>query len=232
MPDISVTFRLRVEKAISESKFNSISKVAQTSGLSSPTLQKILRGEFDNSRGGPGVFAMQRLAEALEKPLSYFFDQSVAERNKELGSLNGTSDGHINHIPEFLEAHWRGGKLLEAFDHLVPHFDLYMPPSDVATGPKIVAPGQQTLLSRRIGDCDPLVVQRELDHLPQKTRFEIIDFHRRSMQNDTAVSNSFIDHRLKDRPVHVRAGYSRLGLFVTNQAGKTFILIHCSPIPV
>lgn len=231
MNQAAINFRVKVAHAFEKSHFGSYRKASLAAQMSAPQVQQIIQGRFDNSTTGPGIFAMQRLAKALDVPVGHLLDDDSIDAPKDPGVLNGTA-GHGPSLDAFTQAHWQGGGQLAAFAHLKEYFDLYRLPPSAQASPQIEKIGRQTLLALRLRTTSASKAQAEFDMLPEEKRANITDFHRQVAQSGIALDNVFFDHRLRTQPVHVRAGYSRLGALVSDPEGQQLVLIYCRPIPV
>lgn len=232
MQEISIQFRDAFEKAFRNSKFTSYRQLSLASQCSEPQAQQIIKGKFDGSNTGPGIFTMYRLARSLGISLDSFFQADLAPPTKNLDQLNNVHGREPTCYDALMSIHWRSGGRLEAFDEVQESFDLYAAPNDETIKPVIKRIGAEGLLCMRMQTTDISIAQRELDALPPQLRRQVLDFHRRVMTEGMCVENTFLDHRLKSKPVHVRAGYSKLGLRVEGQNDRPYVLLACKPIPV
>ena len=232
MTHISDTFRQRFTRAFESSEFSSYRQLSLQAGCSEPQVQQIIKGKFDGSKAGPGIFTFYRVAKALGRTIDSFLDDDLTPPKADISAFNSPQERDEASFDALMSTHWRGGGMLEAFQNVLECFDLYLPPTDEAFAPKIFRIGSQSLLSLRLETTDLTIAQRELERLRLQVKTETIDFHRKVMKEGIATSNTFLDHKLHSKPVHVRAGYSRLGLKVENRAGKDLVLIACKPIPV
>lgn len=231
MPGTSIIFRQRLEEAFQASSFKSYRQASLAADMSEPQVQQIIKGRFDHSKNGPGLFAMKRLAQALGTTLSHLIEEGEVEAPEDPAIFNGTGDTDRPTIDEMMIRHVRGGGHIDAFKGAIEYSDIYRHP-DKSETPQIFRIGCKSLLGLRMGTTDRAEVQSEIDHMDIARQKDIKAFHQRVAKNGVALDSVFIDHKLRTRPLHVRAEYSRLGLLVVDQKGCEKILIHCTPIPV
>ena len=232
MSDISLTFRKLFTRAYESSSFTSYRQLSLSADCSEPLVQQIIKGKFDGSRAGPGVFTLYRLACTLGLSIDSLLQSDLVPPQRDLSVFNDIKGRDPASFDTLMSTHWRGGGRLDAFDHVEDHFDLYAAPDDSENTPQIRRLGHRSLLAMRLETVDRVVAQRELDLLPEKTKSFTMSFHKQVMTQGICCDNTFLDHKLSTKPVHVRAGYSRLGLRVESPKGEALILIACKPIPV
>lgn len=232
MLDQSYIFKDRFAKAFAESKFTSYRQLSLEAKCSEPQVSQIIKGKFDGSKAGPGIFTLTRLARALGRSLDSFVVDSEQPVVTDLNVFNGVRSREDVTINALLAIHWRSGGRLQAFGKYLEYFDLYKIASAESSSPELYRLGAHTLFSMRIETTDIRVAQRELDRLPLQKRRETMAFHSEVVEKGMAIDNAYIDHRLNTRAVHVRAGYSKLGLTVEGPNGESLVLIACDPIPV
>ena len=227
----AVVFRERLAAAVDASGIPSHRKASELAGLSAPQVGAILRGEYDTSRAGPGVFGMHRLASQLGVTLDDLLAPADAHEPSDVSEFNSIPREEVN-IDMFVECYERGGRRLEAIEHLHEHFDLYKAPTEEASVPILERLGRQTLFAMRIRTTNRTTGQRELNAVTPGERRMILAFHRRVMTESIVLDCAFANHKAVSQPVHVRALSSRLGLLVTAPSGQRYVAVRCAPIPV
>jgi len=232
MTDVSLVFKERFTAAFEKSNFRSFRQLSLKSECSEPLVQQIINGKFDGSRAGPGVFTLFRLASTLGLSLDSLLQSKFYDNSEELAALNDVKGRDPASFDTLMSVHWRSGGRLDGFDHVKEHFDLYRAPTEETITPQIQQIGPKGLLSLRLETTDIRVAQREFDRLSDENKKATTAFHREVMASGIRCDNTFLDHRLHLKPVHVRAGYSRLGLRVEGKDGAPMVLIACKPIPV
>lgn len=232
MSDITEVFKRRFERAFEKSSFTSKRQLALAAKCSEPVVHQIIKGKFDGSNSGPGIFTFHRLAKALNASIDSFLDTDMSPTKRDVSAFNTPLERDPACFDEMMSLHWKGGGRLEKFAHVEDFFDLWSPPTSDSHTPQIYQLGQHSLFSMRLETTDTTVAQRELNSLPLQVKRSVLDFHNSVMSTGIVCDNTFLDHKLKHMPLHVRAGYSRLGLKVENAAGREFVLICCKPIPV
>lgn len=229
---INNLFKDRVSAAFDESSFGSRREVSRAAKCNEGFIGGIISGKYLDATGGPGILAMHRLATVLEKPLDYFFSEPDAQTD--VAKLNGSQilERKSPDIGDFLRTHWRSDGRLEGFAQYDKYFELYDPPREDATLPKISKIGASSLMALRLGTTSIRTAQREIQDLNEEMLEGVIKFQKTVMRQSLLVENVFLDHSLKTTPVRVRASYTRLGLRVQNASGTYFVLQFCAPIPV
>jgi hypothetical protein len=226
----ALRFHERFKAAFGQSGFNSYSELSRAAGMSRPVTQKIMSGAFNYSNVGPGVFSIKKLADAMGTSVSFLLGEDLPgdERSQLFFSGAGRQKGTLERL---MEIHWRGAGRLEAFDQMIEDCDIYAVPSDGAMCPKILRVGKRTLFSGRLGGPFLSDAQTELEAFSDEKKRDVLEFHRRTVREGTAIGNSFLDHNLRTRPARVNASNIRLGLLVEDHRGQSSILVHAAPIP-
>jgi len=62
----SIAFRERFQKAFEASDFDSYRSLSLATGWSESRIQRIISGQFDNSKDGPGFFGISRVCQLLK----------------------------------------------------------------------------------------------------------------------------------------------------------------------
>ena len=110
--DTSQIFKERMQKAYNKAEHGSMRALSLRAGMSESVVQQILSGKFDNSRTGPGIFAVKRLADAMGLSVAHLVGEDATLTPVRQDILNGSSnDGDL--IGAFTKAHWRGGGRLK-----------------------------------------------------------------------------------------------------------------------
>lgn len=228
---IQEEFRLRVEQRIKECGSPSHRQVSVDAGMSPPTVGAIVRGEFDASKGGPGVFAMKRLADVLDTSLDYLLVGEDAHQPRDISEFNHRPQSGVS-ADEIFEAYERGARRFSALEPFWDFMDLYAVPDDNADMPQILRLGKSQLFAMRIKSTSVSKAQQELRAASLRERRAIIDFHLRVKRESVVLDSHFVDHQAVTEPVHVRSLSARLGLLVALEDSTQAIAVRCRPIPV
>lgn len=228
---IQTRFRRGLQNAYELSEIESLRQVSALAGMSAPQVASILRGDFDESRSGPGVFGVYRMAKTLGVTIDELFEGEPARVPDGYSEFNQISRTDVC-VDTLVEAFERSGHRLEGLDRFSEHFDTYYPSKVDAIVPKLRSLGRQTLFAMRIKTTSVSVGQRELIAATPQERRKILDFHAKVQAEGMALDCSFTDHKAVSQPIHVRAVTSRLGLLCHDQNGNKVIVIRCAPIPV
>ena len=229
--DVSVLFRKRIDEAFKKSGFKSKRQASLNAGMSPPQVGAIIRGEYDQSTSGPGIFAGYRLAKTLGVTVESLLEPHAAYQPKDKSEFNMIKREEV--CVDLIVEEWeRGAHKLQALNRLADHFDLYFAPQDDDITPRIARLGKNTLFAMRIKTTDVEVAQRELRVAEPSQRRGMLDFHRKVMAEQMACDCFFADHKLATQPARVRGLSQRLGLLVEGDRGEKLIVIRCAPIPV
>jgi transcriptional regulator with XRE-family HTH domain len=225
------TLRVRFERAFEESEFKSLSQLASAAGLSPPVLHKMMNGHFADSRVGPGIFTLKRVATALDIPVGYLIGDDIVRTPEALSFFNGT-DRNKGILEALLETHARAAGRFEAFGRLIDHCDQYEVPTPVSETPIVLAVGKHTLFAGRLGGPFARDAQKELDNMPPDIKQSMIDFHQKVAAEEMAIGTTFLNHAMVTRASRVFAANIRLGLLVRDEKNRKIILLHAMPVPV
>lgn len=228
---VATTFTQRFLIAYDRSDINTYRELARRADISPPIPGLIANGHFDDSKSGPGIFNVKRMADALNTSVGFLLGDDIASKKAEQNILNGT-DRPRGVLENLMEIHWRGAGMIEAFGDAIEDCDVYAVPTEEATRPLITRVGKRTLVAKRLGGPFVKDAQREFEKMSIEKCEDILNFHRRVVKEETAIGNSFLDHKMVTRAAHVRASNARLGLLVNDESGNQSILLHAMPIPV
>lgn len=230
---INNLFKLRFKESFSQSNYTSMTQCSVDAGCSPPTVSQILSGKFDDSRPGPGFFAMSRLSKALETPIGYWAGQSAISPSVARNILNGThllGENGPPTIEEFCRTYVRGGKRLSAFNQYASYFDVYDLPDDKRRAIQISQMGSASLFSIRMGGTNIKDAQTELDAAPAPLREAFYGAHKRAYDLGIFTEVFSLDRELETRPAHIKTDYTRTGARVIDDDGREKIIIYCIAI--
>ena len=227
---IAITLRTRIKDAFERSELPSYSALSRAAGMSRPVAQKLLAGQFDNSKDGPGVFSVKRMANALGTTVGHLLGEDLSSDIISQSFFTGTNRKK-SVIEKLMETYWRGAGRYEAFDPLIEDCDVYSIPNADDLAPQIVRVGKRTLFAGRLGGPFQRDAQREIDQFAAEKKQDVLEFFGRVLREKTAIGNAFLDHNMVTRPARVSASNVRLGLLTQTAQGQQQILLHTLPIP-
>ena len=225
-------FRDGVKNALEESDFTSCRQLSFAAKGSEPQVQKIVKGFFDESANGPGVFFVYRISRALGVTIDSLFGELETPTDVDISTFNNWPYSSEVNFNSFIDAHARGAGRLEALDALSDFFDLYAIPLDGAHTPIIKRVGVNSLFGMRLKSTSTIQAQRELNGLSPRVRRNILKIHSEANDRGVICDTFSLDHKMITTPAHVRATYSRLCLAVEGPSGEPLIAVYCQPIPV
>ena len=199
-------------------------------GLATSWLGLALGGKYDDSKHGPGIFSIQRIAEVLGTSASYLLGEDKPEPQNEKAFLNGI-DRERGIVERLLENHFRGSGHVDAMEDLLEHCDLYELPEAHWHSPVGRRVGSKTLLATRLGNTSAENAQREIEAMAMPIRRDALTFHRKTAEEGMAIGHAVVNHPMVTRPHLVLAANARLGLLKTDHNGEQCLLVHAMAIP-
>lgn len=236
--DLPKKFRERFTKAFEASDFNSQRALSIASGWSESRINRIVTGQFDNSKDGPGFFGLIRSCEQLGVTPDYLAGINKFNHSEQATALNAANflqsisqDLGAPSIKSLIRTYVRSGHRLEAFRNFLPHCDVYDVPDQENQRVNILEVGEKSLAALRMGEASALVLQEAYDVAPPAFQKQVYESHLRAYELGMTVEPDAIDQRMENRPVHVKIDYIRVAMRLHDANGTERILIYCELIP-
>lgn len=234
----AVTFRERLNQAFEASKFSSHRDLSLASGWSETRINRILTGQFDHSKDGPGFFGMVRVCQQLGITTDYLSGiQKWRQSNPgttmdAVTFLQSVSEEYSPpSLKSLIRAYVRSGKRVEAFAPYLDYCDIYEIP-DTSTRKVVVrSVGSKSLAAMRMGEGSPVIMQEAYDRAPIEFQEQIFTAHQRAYEAGMAVEPDAIDQRMENKPIHVKIDFLRLTMRLSDADGKECMLNYCELIP-
>ena len=231
-------FRERFVRAFEASSFNSQRALSIASGWSESRINRIITGQFDNSKDGPGFFGLIRACEQLGVTPDFLAGINKFQKNDASMALNAASflesvsqDMSTPSIKSLIRTYVRSGHRLEAFRKFKPYCDIYDVPNDTDRKVRVLEVGERSLAALRMGEASELVLQEAYNTASEAFQEQIYLSHRRAFDLGMTVEPDTIDQRMENRPVHVKIDYIRVAMRLHDATGAERILIYCELIP-
>jgi len=241
----SVAFRNRFKKAFEASEFTSYRSLSLATGWSESRIQRIISGQFDDSKDGPGFFGINRVCEQLKITPDYLAgihrwkDPATESRPTAADTLNATmflqaiaEEHQPPSVKQLVRMHTRAGGRIEAFSNHLDYCDAYNMPDHEKRLVQIRSVGLKSLAALRMGEANPLLLQDAFNVATPELRERIYSLHCRTIDRGITIEPDSIDERMSNHPVHVKIDYLRVSMKVTDQDGTESILIFCELIPL
>lgn len=243
--DFPVEFRERFERAYKASSFESYRSLSLASGWSESRIQRIMKGQFDNSKDGPGFFGIARVCQQLKITPDYLAgihrwkecdSQPAASNNAKLNASQFLQVFEDEHSPptikQLVHTYSRSGARIEAFGKHLDYFDTYDLPDHNSRLIQIRDVGSKSLSALRMGEANPLLLQEAFNAASDQLREKIYDHHCRTIDQGICIEVDSINEAMSNHPVHVKIDYVRVSMKVKDHQGQESILIFCELIPL
>ena len=241
----SVAFRHRFQKAFEASDFSSYRSLSLATGWSESRIQRIITGQFDDSKDGPGFFGISRVCQHLNITPDYLAGVHRWEFAKE-GSQPTAADTlnasmllqlvEEKHQPpsvkQLTRTYVRSGGRIEAFSKFLDYCDIYDIPDHGNRLIKIRTVGPKSLAALGMGEANALLLQEAFDAATPELKEHFYDLHCRTIDAGILIGPDTIDEKMTNHPVHVKIDYLRISIKVTDLNGAESILVFCDLIPL
>jgi hypothetical protein len=243
--NFSAEFRARFERAYEASDFESYRSLSLASGWSESRIQRIMKGQFDNSKDGPGFFAIARVCQQLKITPDYLAgihrwkESNTPPKAPPNASLNASQFLQVfaeEHKPptikHLVHTYTRSGARIEAFGKLLDYCDIYDLPDHERGLIQIREVGSKSLSALRMGEANPLLLQEAFNAASDHLRQKVYDHHCRTIDRGVCIEIDSIGEAMSNHPVHVKIDYLRASMTVKDHQGQESILIFCELIPL
>lgn len=234
--ELPIQFRNRFEAAVGASPFTSQRSLSIASGWSESRINRILTGQFDHSKDGPGFFGLIRVCEQIGVTPDYLAGLNKWHMSRPLDgdptiTTSPQRDPGAPNIEEMLRLYVRSGARIEAFKNVLDYCDIYEMPDDTARTVKIRQIGKKSLSALKMGEASHLMLQEAYDMAPPEFQEHIYEAHARAAKIGMAVEADVIDERMENHHVHVKIDYTRVALKLADTSGLNCILVYCQMLP-
>lgn len=243
--DFSVEFRKRFSRAYEASNFESYRSLSLASGWSESRIQRIMKGQFDDSKDGPGFFGITRVCHQLKITPDYLAgihrwrEAGADQIDSKTATLNASQflqviaeDHQPPTVKQLVHAHTRSGARIEAFKSHLDYCDIYDLPNHDEQSINIRAVGAKSLSALRMGEANPLLLQDAVNAASDTLRKRMYDHHMRTLEHGITIEIDSINEAMSNHPIHVKIDYLRVSMRVKDHQGKESILIFCELIPL
>ena len=236
---LPLEFKARLTNAFDRSEFDSMRALSLASGLSESRIHKMLTGQFDHSKDGPGFFTIIRICKQLGitpdhlAGIDRWQEHSPQTTLNALNLLQTVSQSHSPpSVSELVRRYIRSGQRIEAFEDLLDYCDVYEAPDDETRTVTVRSVGEKSLAALRMKENSVTVLQTAYDSATPEFREQIFASHQKAVKNGMTVEADVIDERMNNRPIHVKIEYLRVALSLTDADGRSCLLIYCELIPL
>lgn len=231
-------FRSRLEQAFNASKYTSHRDLSLAAGWSETRINRILTGQFANSKDGPGFFGLVRVCQKLGITTDYLSGVQKWRQSNPSTTLNAVAFlQSVNQemtppsLKALIRAYVRSGKRIEAFQPFLEYCDIYEVPNPKTRKIVVRSVGDKSLAALRMGEASAVIMQEAHDQAPPEFQEQIFSAHERAFNAGMTVEPDSIDQRMENRPIHVKIEYIRLTMRLADAAGKECVLNYCELIP-
>lgn len=236
---LPLEFKRRFLEAYENSEYTSHRQLSLDIGWSESRINRIITGQFDDSKDGPGFFGLVRACERLGVTPDYLagiHKWSQPSSDSTLNAVNLLKSVNKENKPPEIETmmglYVRSGARLEAFLKHKDYFDLYEAPNTDTQRIKCTHVGAKSLSALRMGEGNPVILQEAYDKAPAPFQQRIFDSHLRAYEGGLTVEVDAIDERMENKPVHVKIDYIRVAMSLSDVNGDQHLLIFCQLIPL
>lgn len=215
MNTLAQEVKKRFRSAFNASPYKSLRQLSEDSDCNPAQAGKIIRGGFDGSSDGPGLFSCYRLAESLGVGLS------------DILPPKHTSIGRPG-VSAFFARYNRNNPRLEDFRDLLEFCDVFAEPKKGKS--KILFLGRYSLLALKTDISDPAIHQAEYDSWSRERRTRIYQWQRRAWEiGALAEPEDFTgDYRSADRSIQTLI--LRAACRVLDDNLKPRLLVYCDQL--
>lgn len=222
------------------------SALARDAGMGRTSISNMLNDErVANSRTGPGLFNMARVAGLLGVSLDHLagLDDGTlvaADRGGRMPLATHLIEAIAAQVPmtrerpstdALLRLHFKSGGRIEAFENILEHCDQYYPPKPTDTSLRVKHVGRRSLSALTMGEPSVALLQGALDKAQDDELRENWLRDYTSAANGTPQSTlESLDVQMENHPIRVKMDFIRTLLGVRNQAGETTVLNFCQII--
>ncbi len=236
--ELAIGFRERLTKAFEASDFQSHRSLSHAAGWSESRINRIITGQFDNSKDGPGFFGLVKICQVLHVTTDYLAGVEKWSKSNPTTTLNAVNfldsiaAGHSPPtIKSLMHAYVRSGHRLEAFSSFMDYCDVYGLPTSEDRRVTVHSVGKKSLSALRMGENNHVILQDAYDQASPEFQEQIFSSHLRAYQAGITVEPDSIDQVMENRPVHVKIDYIRVAMRLKDASGQEYIVIFCELIP-
>lgn len=236
--ELPVIFKDRLTQAFKRSSFRSHRALSTASGLGETRVHRMINGQFDNSKDGPGLFNIVRLCEQLSITPDYLVGQTGWNNPSSPMDTSGAAMmeayAGLSETPttkEFARRYVRGGARLEAFHDLRDFFDLYGPPDRVNKNINVLRVGPKSVAGQRVGGSNPAILQTCYDNASPALRNKIFSGQVKAFDGGYVCEPDSIDEMYETVPMHIKIDYLRTSMRVSDASGSEYLILFAEVIP-
>lgn len=233
-----IEFRQRLSIAIANSGAykDNIWQLARDAGLGDKTLYNILRDErLDNSKTGPGIFGMARVAAKLGVSLDDLTGLKPDVDNVEtqsrkviehlLVSVASSSNAPIS-ADRLLRTYKESGGRIEAFEDLMESCDQYRIPEPVDQWPRVLSVGKRSLSAITMKAASAELLEESLRDMEDRTLLaQTLADYRFAAERGSMASLESRDIEMPSKPIRVKMDFLRILLAVHDAKGDRSLLL-------
>ncbi len=209
---LSVIFRERFDGARQRAGL-SLATLGRISSNSASKLQSIAKGQFDNSKDGPGLFGVYRAATSLDVTL----DQLAPPENTKRPGVNA-----------FLSCFRGVDTPIEYFGSVLDFCDVYRRPRSGST--QLDRLGSKSLLVEVSGMQDTTLLQIEYDRWPARRRRKIYDRQRMAWDRGYLIDSEIYDAEFVETLLTSNFSLLMAACRVRDTCGQSKLLIYAEPL--
>lgn len=222
----AVAFRNNFLRIYQRSGFKSYRSLSKAAGVSQSRVQKIATGEFDESLVGPGIFTVNRIAEALRSSpneLLGIHSDSDIQSFEEQGTPRG-----VPTIKRLMACYGDSGGAIEGFKKYLNFCQLYAEPRDRKV--KLLWSGSLSLAARKLQTNEVSKLQAVYDDGSDETKEMIYAGQRRAWDAGCGVEPCYPNQKIPKLSKHARFGFIRSAFRVRRPDESECLLIYCELI--
>ncbi|MEP0155227.1 hypothetical protein [Pseudophaeobacter sp.] len=236
--DLAITFRERLSQAYEASDFTSHRDLSLASGWSETRINRILTGQFDHSKDGPGFFGLVRVCQKLGITTDYLAGVKKWRQSNPGVTMDAVSflqsvsqEYSPPNLKTLIRSYVRSGKRIEAFTPFLDYCDIYEVPDQETRQVTVRSVGAKSLAAMRMGEASAVIMQEAHDQASRSFQEQIFSAHLRAFNAGMTVEPDSIDQRMENKPIHVKIEYIRLTMRLADADGKECMLNYCELIP-
>lgn len=215
MNNISETFRERFEAAFGASPYNSKTQLSKDSECSPSRAGKIIAGDFDHSKDGPGIFGVWRMSEKMGSSLNELLPPTTV-RVERPG------------LPAFFARYRHGESHLSDFADILEFCDVYRQPKRGRCF--IEAVGPKSLLAEKTQVTDASIQQAEFDAWSPDRKDRIFQWQLRAWRAGVLAEPEHFNASYRAAGRRFQLSLLRAACRVLTHDLKPRLLIYCEPI--
>lgn len=220
MNSLPLCFRNNFISAYQSSGFRSYRSLSHAAGTSSSRVQKIVRGDFDDSNVGPGIFTIDRMCKQLNVTPNDLLGYQRAANDKGMAIRSGMPS-----IEKLVSLYSSSRANLASFTEFERFLQVYDEPKDGNI--HLVRSGELSLAARAAGTNETDFLQDQYFLFTKETKQAIYTGQRRAWDNGIGLEVLQLDHDMPDQDRRAKFSFMRAAFRLSRPDGEDHLAVYC-----